>query len=137
MGLSPRSPVPPRTPPACSCPRGRTRDSGSDRVSVDAWGFDIKRQATARHLRSLRIRLSAIRSTIAAGLTIAFVFGGAGALRPLGVSFSGPPWASPGAVFGVFFALLAAGGLSFCFLPWYRGGPAVVVSAPPLLRWLE
>src|SRR2546422_4384477 len=131
MGLSPRSPVPPRTPPACSCPRGRTRDSGSDRVSVDAWGFDIKRQATARHLRSLRIRLSAIRSTIAAGLTIAFVFGGAGALRPLGVSFPGAPLGSPGAVFGVFFALLAPGGLPLLYLPGYPWGRAVVLSAQP------
>src|SRR2546422_10922943 len=104
MGLSPRSPVPPRTPPACSCPRGRTRDSGSDRVSVDAWGFDIKRQATARHLRSLRIRLSAIRSTIAAGLTIAFVFGGAGALRPLVLSVPGPPRGAPVRVLAAFFA---------------------------------
>src|SRR3989449_6296517 len=110
MGLSSRSPVPPRTPPACSCPRGRTRDSGSDRVSVDAWGFDIKRQATARHLRSLRIRLSAIRSTIAAGLTIAFLFGGAGALRPLGVSVPGAPLGSAGAVFAGFVAALAPGG---------------------------
>src|SRR2546422_4987014 len=116
MGLSSRSPVPPRTPPACSCPRGRTRDSGSDRVSVDAWGFDIKRQATARHLRSLRIRLSAIRSTIAAGLTIAFVFGGAGALRGLGVSFSVAPLAAAGAVFAVLFSPLAPGDLSFFFV---------------------
>src|SRR2546422_6626736 len=118
MGLSPRSPVPPRTPPACSCPRGRTRDSGSDRVSVDAWGFDIKRQATARHLRSLRIRLSAIRSTIAAGLSIAFVFGGGGGLGGLGGSVPGAPWGPPGPVVAVFFVLVRAGELSFCSLPW-------------------
>src|SRR2546422_11332538 len=121
MGLSPRSPVPPRTPPACSCPRGRTRDSGSDRVSVDAWGFDIKRQATARHLRSLRIRLSAIRSTIAAGLTIAFVVGGSGALRGLVLSLPAPPWGVAGAVLAVFFAALAPGGfpvLCVARVPW-------------------
>src|SRR2546422_1043667 len=137
MGLSSRSPVPPRTPPACSCPRGRTRDSGSDRVSVDAWGFDIKRQATARHLRSLRIRLSAIRSTIAAGLTIAFVFGGSGALRHWVLSLPVPPWASAVAFLAVLFALVTAVDLPFRYVAGYRWERAFGLSAQPFVGWLK
>ena len=52
-------------------------------MSVDAWGFDVERQMTARRLRSLRIRLSAIRMAVAAALTLVLVLGGAGALAYL------------------------------------------------------
>src|SRR3989442_7217865 len=100
MESSARSLVPPRTRPECSGLRGRTRDSGSERVSVDACGFDVERQATARRLRSLRIRLSAIRSAVAAALMLALVLGGAGALRDLGLSFPRSSLAAPVTVFG-------------------------------------
>src|SRR2546427_7387532 len=106
MRSSSRCPVPWRTRPRCAWPRGRTRDSGSERVSVDAWGFDVERQATARRLRSLRIQLSAIRSAIAAALTLALVFGVAGGLRDSVLSLPVPPLARAGAVLAVLFSPL-------------------------------
>src|SRR2546427_2345686 len=122
MRSSSRCPVPWRTRPRCAWPRGRTRDSGSERVSVDAWGFDVERQATARRLRSLRIQLSAIRSAIAAALTLALVFGGGGAFRGFVVSLSGPPLGAPGALLALFFGPAAAGGLSVCYIAGYPWG---------------
>src|SRR2546427_5257635 len=109
MRSSSRCPVPWRTRPRCAWPRGRTRDSGSERVSVDAWGFDVERQATARRLRSLRIRLSAIRSAVGAALTLALVFGGAGAVPVLVLLLHVPSWAGPGTSLGALFPLVAAG----------------------------
>src|SRR2546427_4295807 len=108
MRSSSRCPVPWRTRPRCAWPRGRTRDSGSERVSVDAWGFDVERQATARRLRSLRIRLSAIRSAVAAALTLTLVFGGAGAVCGLGVFFHLPSVAGQGTFFGALFPFVNA-----------------------------
>src|SRR2546427_5910422 len=115
MRSSSRCPVPWRTRPRCAWPRGRTRDSGSERVSVDAWGFDVERQATARRLRSLRIRLSAIRSAVAAALTLTLVFGGAGAVWDWGVFFHLASWAAKGMVLAALFAFRTPIGLPLCY----------------------
>src|SRR5205807_2244687 len=85
-----------------------TRDSGSDRMSVDAWGFDVERQTAAHRLRSLHIRLSAIRTAVAAGLTLAFVLGGAGALRDWVVSFRVPSWVAAVMFLVLLFAVVLA-----------------------------
>src|SRR2546427_171264 len=137
MRSSSRSPVPPRTPHVCSCPRGRTRDCGSDRVSVDAWGFDVERQATARRLRSLRIRLSAIRFAIAAALTLALVYGWAGALRDWVLSLPVPSWAATITFLAALFALVTAVDLPFRYVAGCRWERAFGLSAQPFVGWLK
>src|SRR5437870_13344665 len=91
--------------------RSPTRDSGSDRVSVDAWGFDVERQTAAHRLRSLHIRLSAIRPAVAAGLALALVLGGARARRDWVVPFRVPPGVPTVLFLVLLFAVVTAAAL--------------------------
>src|SRR5437667_368512 len=134
---SSRSPAPPRIRPGCSCPRGPTRDSGSDRVSVDAWGFDVERQTAAHRLRSLHIRLSAIRTAVAAGLALALVLGGAGALRDWVVSFRVPPWVATVLFLVLLFGVVTAVDLPFRYVDGYRLERTFGLSAQRFAGWMK
>jgi len=106
-------------------------------VPVDAWGFDVERQATARRLRSLRIRLSAVRTAPAAGLTLGLVLGGAGALRDWVLSFQVPSWAATVTFLAVLFALVTAVELPFRYVGGYRWERAFGLSAQRFTGWLK
>src|SRR3989442_8600817 len=136
-GSSSRSPAPPPTRTACSWPPGPTRASGSERVSVDAWGFDVERQLTARRLRSLRIRLSASRTAVAAALTLILVFGGAGAVRDCVLSLPVPSWAATVAFLVILFALVMAVDLPFRYISGYRWERAFGLSAQRFAGWVK
>src|SRR5207245_10850700 len=104
---------------------------------ADPCGNAVERQATERRLRSLRIQLSAIRSAIAAALTLALVFGGAGALRDWVLSLPVPPWASAVAFLAVLFALVTAVDLLFRYVAGYRWERAFGLFAQPFVGWLK
>ncbi len=106
-------------------------------MSVDRWGFDVERQATARRLRALRIRLSAIRSAVAVGLTLALVVGGAGALRDWVLSLWMPPWAATVMFLVVLFALVTAVDLPFRYVGGFRWERAFGLSAQHFAGWLK
>ncbi len=106
-------------------------------MPVDAWGFDVERQATARRLRSLRIRLSAVRTAVAAGLTLGLVLGGAGALRDRVLSFQVPSWAATVTFLAVLFALVTAVELPFRYVGGYRWERAFGLSAQRFAGWLK
>ena len=106
-------------------------------MSVDAWGFDVERQATARRLRSLRIRLSAIRSAVGAALTLALVFGGAGALRDWVFSLHVPSWAAPVTFLAALFALVTVVDLPFRYVGGYRWEREFGLSSQPFVGWLK
>ena len=106
-------------------------------MSVDAWGFDVERQATARRLRSLRIRLSAIRSAVAAALTLTLVFGGAGALRVWVLSLHVPSWAAKVTFLAALFAFVTAIDLPFRYVAGYRWDRAFGLSSQPFAGWLK
>jgi len=106
-------------------------------VSVDAWGFDLERQATARRLRSLRIRLSAIRSVVAAALTLALVFGGAGALRDWVISLHVPTWAATVTFLAALFGLVTSVDLPFRYVGGHRWERAFGLSSQHFAGWLK
>ena len=106
-------------------------------MSVDAWGFDVERQATARRLRSLHIRLSAIRSAVTAALTLALVFGGAGALRDWVFSLHVPSWAARVTFLAVLFALVTVVDLPFRYVGGYRWEREFGLSSQPFVGWLK
>lgn len=106
-------------------------------MPVDAWGFDVERQARARRLRSLRIRLSAVRTAAAAGLTLGLVLGGAGALRDWVLSIQAPSWAATVTFLAVLFALVTAVDLPFRYVGGYRWERAFGLSAQRFAGWLK
>ncbi len=106
-------------------------------MGVDAWGFDEGRQAIARRLRSLRLRLSAVR-TLALGIFAAIlVFGGAGRLRDAALSLGWPGWASGTVFLASLFALFAAVELPFSYVSGYRWEHAMGLSTQRLAGWLR
>ena len=106
-------------------------------MSVDSWGFDVERQMTARRLRSLRIRLSAIRMAVAAALTLALVLGGAGAVRDRVLSLPVPSWAATALFLVVLFALVMAVDLPFRYVGGYRWERAFDLSAQRFAGWVK
>ena len=106
-------------------------------MSVDAWGFDVERQAAARRLRSLRIRLSAIRTAVAAALTLALILGGARALRDGILSLPMPSWAAVIFFLVVLFALVTAVDSPFRYIGGYRWERAFNLSAQRFGGWLK
>lgn len=106
-------------------------------MSIDAWGFDVDRQATAHRLRTLRIRLSAIRTAVAAGLTLALLLGGSGALRDWVLSLRMPSWAAPVAFLVVLFGLVTAVDLPFRYVGGYRWERAFGLSAQHFTGWIK
>jgi len=106
-------------------------------VSVDAWGFNVERQMTARRLRSLRIRLSAIRMAVAAALTLVLVLGGAGALRDRVLSLPVPLWAATVTFLVALFALVMGVDLPFRYIGGYRWERAFDLSAQRFAGWVK
>src|SRR2546428_2312029 len=106
-------------------------------MSVDAWGFDVEPQSTARRLRSLRIRLSASRTAVAAALTLILVFGGAGAVRDCVLSLPVPSWAATVAFLVILFALVMAVDLPFRYISGYRWERAFGLSAQRFAGWVK
>ena len=106
-------------------------------MSVDAWGFDVQRQVTARRLRSLRIRLSAIRMAVAAALTLVLVLGGAGALRDRVLALAFPPWAATVTFLVVLFGLVMAVDLPFRYVGGYRWERAFDLSPQRFSGWMK
>ncbi len=106
-------------------------------MAADAWGFDVERQAMARRLRTMRIRLSLIRSAAFAALTIAILFGGSGALRDWVLSLRLPSWASVVSFLAVLFALAAGFDLPFGYVGGYRWEKAFGLSARSPASWLK
>jgi len=106
-------------------------------VSVDAWGFDVERQVTARRLRSLRIRLSAIRMAVAVALTLILVLGGAGAVRDRVLSLPVPSWAATVTFLVVLFALVMVVDLPFRYVGGYRWERAFDLSSQRFTGWMK
>ena len=106
-------------------------------MSVDAWGFDVQRQTTARRLRSLRIRLSAVRSAVAAAVTLALLFGGAGALRDSVLALPIPSWAATVTFLVALFAIVALVDLPFRYVGGYRFERQFGLSAQHVTGWLK
>ena len=106
-------------------------------MSVDAWGFDVERQTAAHRLRSLHIRLSAIRTAVAAGLALALVLGGAGALRDWVVSFRVPPWVATVLFLVLLFAVVTAVDLPFRYVGGYRLERTFGLSAQRFAGWMK
>src|SRR2546425_496429 len=92
---------------------------------------------TARRLRTLRIRLSAIRMAVAAALTLALVLGGAGALRDRILSLPLPSWAVMVTFLVVLFALVMAVDLPFRYVGGYRWERAFDLSAQRFAGWVK
>ena len=92
---------------------------------------------TARRLRSLRIRLSAIRMAVAAALTLVLVLGGAGALRDRVLSLPVPLWAATVTFLVALFALVMGVDLPFRYIGGYRWERAFDLSAQRFAGWVK
>ena len=106
-------------------------------MAVDAWGFDVDRQATARRLRAKRLRLSAGRSMVSVVLVLALILGGAAILRDAVLSFRWPSWASSVLFLAVLYALFVASELPFSYLGGYRLEKASGLSSQTLRGWMK
>ena len=106
-------------------------------MAVDAWGFDVDRQATARRLRAKRLRLSAGRSTVSVVLVLALILGGAAILRDAVLSLRWPSWASSVLFLAVLYALFVASELPFSYLGGYRLEKASGLSSQTLRGWMK
>lgn len=106
-------------------------------MSVDAWGFDVERQGTARRLRSLRIRLSAIRTAVAVAVTLVLILGGASALRDRVLALPVPSWAAMVTFLVFLFALVMAVDLPFRYVGGYRWERAFDLSDQRFVGWLK
>src|SRR5207245_10434231 len=105
--------------------RARIRSSGSDRMGVDAWGFDEDRQAVARRLRSKRLRWGAVRTASFGVIAGILVFGGAAACRDLILLLGWPGWVSVVTFLAVLFGVFAAAGVPVSYVSVFRWERAV------------
>lgn len=106
-------------------------------MAVDPWGFDRERQAIARRLRTMRLRLSAARIAVFATMVSGLVFGGSGYLRDAVLSLRWPAWASTILFLAVLFALFAAIELPFAYIGGHRWERDCGLSSQTFLAWLK
>jgi len=99
-------------------------------------GARFGRQATARRLRSLRIRLSAIRSAVAAALTVALCSAGR-ARCAIGCFLARALVGGHGHVSGRLFALVTSVDLPFRYVGGHRWERAFGLSSQPFAGWLK
>lgn len=106
-------------------------------MGVDACEFDQGRQAIARRLRSLRLRLLAVRTFAFSLLAAVLVFGGAAALRDGVLGLGSLGWALGLVFLATLFALLAAVELPFSYVSGFRWERAMGLSTQTLAGWLK
>ena len=104
---------------------------------VDAWGFDVDRQAKARSLRVRRLRLSVVRTVASVLVVLGLILRGAAFLRDQLLGFHWPPWASTALFLVLLYALFAALELPFSYLAGYRLEKASGLSSQAFRGWLK
>jgi STE24 endopeptidase len=104
---------------------------------VDAWGFDVDRQAEARRLRNRRLRFSLARTVASIALVLVLILGGSGFLRDAVLSLRWPSWASAVLFLICLFALFAALEMPFSYLVGYRLEKAAGLSSQTVRGWLK
>jgi STE24 endopeptidase len=104
---------------------------------VDAWGFDVDRQAKARRLRGRRVRLSATRRAASAVLVLGLILGGSAILRDAVLSLRWPSWVSSVLFLAFLYALFVAFDLPFAYLGGYRLEKSSGLSAQTLRGWMK
>src|SRR6267143_2490582 len=87
---------------------------------VDAWGFDVDRQAKARYLRRQRVRLAATRTAASTVLVVGLILGVSGMVRDAVLALGWPSWASAVLFLAFLYALYVAFDLPFAYLGGYR-----------------
>src|SRR5712664_1390583 len=100
---------------------------------VDAWGFDVDRQAKARSFRGRRVRLFAARTSASVGL----ILGGSAVVRDAVLALGWPSWASAVLFLAILYALFLAIDLPFSYLGRYRLEKASGLSSQTLRGWMK
>src|SRR5205823_783899 len=103
----------------------------------DAWGFDAGRQAIARRLRTMRLRLSVVRSVAFIALAAFLILGGSAGFRNAVLSFLWPGWASTIVFLVGLFGLIAVVEFPFGVVSGYRWEKASGLSSQTLAGWLK
>jgi len=91
----------------------------------------------ARRLRTMRLRLSAVRSAVFATVISGLVVGGSGYIRDAVLSLRWPAWASSILFLAVLFAFFAAVELPFGYIGGHRWERACGLSSQTFLAWLK
>jgi STE24 endopeptidase len=104
---------------------------------VDAWGFDVDRQAKARSLRGRRVRLTAARTSASVVLVLGLILGGSAILRDGVLALGWPSWASAILFLTFLYALFLAIDLPFSYLGGYRLEKASGLSSQSLRGWMK
>jgi STE24 endopeptidase len=104
---------------------------------VDAWGFDVDRQAKARSLRGRRVRLSAARTSASAVLILGLILGGSAIVRDAVLALGWPSWASAVLFLAFLYALFLAIDLPFSYLGGYRLEKASGLSSQSFRGWMK
>src|SRR5919201_2633720 len=106
-------------------------------MAIDAWGFDVDRQAQARRLRSLRFRLSILRVATVTGLVVWLLLAGSLWIRDLVLSMRWPGWVSAAAFLTVLFLAFAAVEIPFGFVSGHRWEKSSGLSTQTLRGWVK
>jgi STE24 endopeptidase len=106
-------------------------------VAVDAWGFDAGRQAIARRLRTMRFRLSVVRTVAFIALAGFLILGGSAGFRNTVLSLPLPGWASTVVFLVGLFGLIAVVEFPFGYVGGYRWEKASGLSSQSLAGWLK
>jgi len=104
---------------------------------VDAWGFDVDRQAKARSFRGRRVRLSAARTSASVVLVLGLILGGSAIVRDAVLALGWPSWASAVLFLAILYALFLAIDLPFSYLGGYRLEKASGLSSQTLRGWMK
>jgi STE24 endopeptidase len=104
---------------------------------VDAWGFDVDRQAKARHLRRQRVRLAAARTAASTVLVVGLILGVSGIVRDAVLALGWPSWASAVLFLALLYAFYVAFDLPFAYLGGYRLEKASGLSSQSFRGWMK
>jgi len=104
---------------------------------VDAWGFDVDRQAKARSFRGRRVRLSAARTSASVVLVLGLILGGSAIVRDAVLALGWPSWASAVLFLAILYALFLAIDLPCSYLGGYRLEKASGLSSQTLRAWMK
>lgn len=106
-------------------------------MPVDAWGFDLERQAIARRFRSKRRKLSAFRGAVFAAVVLLLVLRGSARLRDAVLDVAGPGWTAPILFLAALFALFVVLEIPFGYVARYRWEKAAGMSSQTLAGWMK
>ncbi len=106
-------------------------------MGVDAWGFEVERQALARRLRSRRILLSLTRQICLLSFFVVLLLGGSTALRTWAMSIAVPHWAATAIFLLALFLLGSAISFPFSYVSSFRWETQVGLTSRTFGSWLR